>query len=156
MLKCSDLYRPSRLSLPLAFWLAFSFIGPVVSATAQSTTPGLLLPETKPVSVLVWPSDLLTLYLKIEALQKNSATLIEQVATLQSQLDDSETIAQTLSQSLADSSTQLESLGQAAEARAALDQKAVESARSERMMWAGAGVLVGSAGVAVLAFVFHR
>jgi hypothetical protein len=84
------------------------------------------------------------LYLKIEALQENSQTLAEQVQELQSQLDDSLTIQQTLSQSLGDSLTRLESLAQAAKARAALDQKAVEAARGENLLWAGGGILGGA------------
>ncbi len=156
MVICSSSFQAWRWARVASFWLWFFFICPQVPTMADSTTNAQQPPETKPLSVLVWPSDFLTLYLKVEALQKNSALLIEQVTTLRSQLDDSETIQQTLSQSLADSSTRLESLGRASEAKAALDQKAVDQARGERMMWAGAGVLVGSAGVALLAFVFHR
>jgi hypothetical protein len=99
---------------------------------------------------------LLTLYEKTETLQNDSALLAEQVKTLQSQLEDSETIQQMLSGSLADSSTRLASLAQAAEARAALDQKAVDEARGQRVAWAAGGMLVGAASVALLAFLFHR
>jgi small-conductance mechanosensitive channel len=123
---------------------------------AQSTTNAPRPPDTKPLSVLVWPEDLLTLYEKIETLQNDSALLAEQVKTLQSQLEDSETIQQMLSGSLADSSTRLASLAQAAEARAALDQKAVDEARGQRVAWAAGGMLVGAASVALLAFLFHR
>jgi len=105
---------------------------------------------------MVWPEDLLTLYSKIEALQNDSLLLAEQVQTLRSQLEDSETIQQMLSGSLADSSTRLASLAQAAEARAALDHKAIDEARGQRMAWAGGGFLVGAALTAVTVFIFHR
>jgi hypothetical protein len=120
--------------------------------TENSTTNAPQLLDTKPKSVLLWRQDLLTLYLKIEALQGNSQTLAEQVQTLQSQLDESLTIQQKLSQSLGDSLTRLESLDQAAKARAALDQKAVAAARGENLLWASGGVLCGAvvAGMVVL------
>ena len=105
---------------------------------------------------MLWPADLLTLYDKVASLQASSVTLGEQVATLQEQLSESETTAQALSQSLADSSTRLESLTQASEARAKLDQQAVDKARGERLLWAGGGVAVGAGLVAVLALIFRH
>lgn len=142
------------LSAPFLACLLLVFCAPTL--TAQSTTPELPPPDTKPKNVLVWPQDLLTLYLKIRSLQDSSATLAEQVATLQSQLNDSEAIQQMLSSSLGDSLTRLASLDQAAKQRAKLDQRAVDQARGQNMAWAGGGFLVGAMLTAVTVWWFAR
>lgn len=123
---------------------------------AEPTTPGPQQHDTKPRSVLLWPSDLLTLYDKVASLQASSVMLGEQVATLQEQLAESQTTQQALLQSLVDSSTRLESLTQASEARAKLDKQAVDKARGERLLWAGGGVVVGAGVVAVLTLIFRH
>jgi len=137
------------------FWL-LAFGLACVPSMAQSTTSGLQRLDTKPKSVMVSIDDLLTLRSKIAALESGSATLSEQVAKLQEELIDSETIQQTLGDSLTESSNALESLRQASEARAALDQKAVDQARAQRMAWAGGGFLVGAGLAVVTVFVFRR
>jgi len=141
----------------LAFILVFSFLAlSPLRLTAQSTTSEQPRPDTKPKSVLVWPSDLLTLYLKIRSLQDSSATLADQVTTLQSQLNASEQIQQALSSSLGDSLTRLASLDQAAKVREALDQKAIDQARGQLLIWGAGGIVVGIVLTAVAEAVFHR
>lgn len=144
-----------RSALLALLWLAFFFIGPLSPLTAQSTTSGPQRPDTKPKSVMVSVDDLLTLRNKIASLESDSLALSELVAKLQQELSDSETAQQMLSDSLTESSTALESLTRASEARSALDQKAIESARAQRMAWAGGGFLVG-AGLAVVTVVLFR
>ena len=139
-----------------AFCLLLAFGLACVPLTAQSTTSELQRLDTKPKSVTVSVDDLLTLRSKIAALESGSATLSEQVAKLREELIDSETIQQTLADSLTESSNALESLRQASEARAALDRKAVDSARAQRMAWAGGGFLVGAGLAVVTVFVFRR
>jgi len=143
------------------FWLAvvlvFSFLAlSPLRLTAQSTTSEQPRPDMKLKSVLVWPSDLLTLRGKLVSLEANSKTLGEQLAMLREQLNASETIVQTLSDTLTESSIKLELLTKASEDRAKLDQKAVDQARVERMAWAGGGFLIGAALTAVTVFVFHH
>ena len=82
--------------------------------------------------------------------------LADQVTTLQSQLNASEQIQQTLSSSLGDSLTRLGSFDQAAKAREALDQKAVDQARGQLLIWGGGGVLVGAVVGVVAILVIRR
>ena len=150
----------SLLSSPrfwLGFVLVFSFLAlSPLRLTAQSTTSEQLRPDMKPKSVLVWPNDLLTLRGKLVSLEVNSKTLGEQLAMLREQLNASETIVQMLSDTLTESSTKLESLTKASEDREALDQKAIDQARGQLLIWGGGGVVVGAAVGVVAILVIRR
>jgi len=131
-----------------AFCLLLALGGPCISLTAQSTINGLQQPDLKPKSVMVSVDSLLMLRLKIVDLENQSATL-------QQKLQSSEAIQQMLSESLTESSTKLELFTQASEARAALDQKAIDQARAQNWLYAGGG----AAAVAIIfavASLFHH
>lgn len=91
-----------------------------------------------------------------EGLRQDSASWAEEALTLSAELTKERSDSEELERSSRESLSRLEKLVQTSKDRAALDQKAIDEARAQRMAWAGGGFLVGAALTAVTVFVLRR
>lgn len=154
--------RVSHSASLALLWLAFFFGGPLAPLIAQSTTSAPQQPDMKPWSNADTVSSL------SEALSLIDSTL-ETLDEVRNEAENSRQQAEELSAELTkerqdseererlsqESLTRLEKLIQVGNDRAALDQKAINEARAQRMAWAGGGFLVGAGLAVVTALLLH-